>query len=76
MNNYIGKPKELLPDPNRVMEGLRDTGYQIETAIADIIDNSIAAESSKIIIKFEIDFRGNIIVNIGDNGHGMNQELN
>lgn len=30
---------ELLPDPRRMIEGLRDTGYQFNTAIADIVDN-------------------------------------
>ncbi len=36
----------LPPDPARVMEGLRDTGYDFNTAVADIIDNSIAAKAN------------------------------
>lgn len=63
---------EVLPDPKRVIEGLRDTGYQIETAIEDIIDNSIAAEATKIDVNLEMDHEGNIEVFITDNGCGMN----
>ena len=38
---------ELLPDAARTIEGLRDTGYDFLTAMADIIDNSIAAEATR-----------------------------
>jgi hypothetical protein len=62
---------ELPPDPKRVIEGLRDTGYQFETAIADIVDNSVAANATKIDLKIGMDFRGNIRVSIADDGDGM-----
>ena len=41
---------ELLPDPERIVNGLRDTGYNFNTAVADIVDNSIAANATKINI--------------------------
>lgn len=63
-----------IPDPGRTMEGLRDTGYNFETAIADLVDNSIAAEATKVDIHVEIDFRGNIRLLIADNGSGMDRE--
>ena len=44
----------LPPDPERVMEGLRDTGYNFNTALADIIDNSIAADATKIDITIDL----------------------
>ena len=34
---------ESIPNPGRTIEGLRDTGYNFETAVADLVDNSIAA---------------------------------
>ena len=39
---------DLINDPNasRLIYGLRDTGYNVKTAAADIIDNSIAARST------------------------------
>ena len=62
------------PDPARTIEGLRDTGYRFETAIADIIDNSIAAEATTVDLKASMDFRGNIRVSIADNGIGMSRD--
>lgn len=64
----------LPPDPERVMEGLRDTGYNFNTAIADIIDNSIAAEATKIDISVDLSPAGDITVFIADNGTGMDEE--
>jgi anti-sigma regulatory factor (Ser/Thr protein kinase) len=63
---------EVQPDPERVIEGLRDTGYQLETAIEDIIDNSIAADATKIAIELKMDHSGDVEVYISDNGYGMN----
>src|SRR5690606_3969162 len=62
------------PDPARAMEGLRDTGYQFNTAIADLIDNSIAANASLVDIQIEMEFDGTIAVYIADNGCGMDRE--
>lgn len=64
----------LPPDPERVMEGLRDTGYNFNTAIADIIDNSIAADATKIDITIDLNPRGDLTVYIVDNGIGMDEE--
>lgn len=65
---------KLPPDPARVMEGLRDTGYDFNTAVADIIDNSIAANATKINILLEMDPSGEVFVFIADNGCGMDFE--
>ncbi len=61
------------PDPERIVEGLRDTGYNFNTAIADIIDNSIAAKASKVNILINMDPAGVITVYIADNGAGMDK---
>ena len=65
---------EVLPDPKRLIEGLRDTGYEFNTAVADIIDNSIAADATVVDLKVDMDYRGNVIVSIADNGYGMNRD--
>lgn len=65
---------ELLPDPERVMNGLRDTGYDFNTAVADIVDNSIAANATKIEILIQLDPARKITVYFADNGIGMNQK--
>jgi hypothetical protein len=62
---------ELIPNPTRLIEGLRDTGYEFNTAIADIIDNSIAANASKVDILVQLNIRGELRVSIADNGDGM-----
>lgn len=65
---------KLIPDPARTMEGLRDTGYSFETAVADIVDNSIAANASAIDIAVRLDLRGNVRLSIADDGDGMDKE--
>lgn len=65
---------ELLPDPERVIVGLRDTGYEFNTAVADIVDNSIAANASKVQLLLAADLKGNIRLLIADNGDGMDRQ--
>lgn len=65
---------ELPPDPERVIVGLRDTGYEFNTAVADIVDNSIAANATKVVLELSADFKGNIRLMIADNGDGMNRQ--
>lgn len=65
---------ELNPDPERVIVGLRDTGYEFNTAVADIVDNSIAANAQHIVLDLAADFRGNIRLMIADDGDGMDVE--
>jgi len=65
---------ELPPDPERVIVGLRDTGYEFDTAVADIVDNSIAANATQIDLWLAADHRGNIRLSIVDNGDGMDRK--
>lgn len=52
------------------MESMRAVGYSLETAIADVVDNSITAEATSIDIRFSAE-AGNTYVSISDNGYGM-----
>lgn len=63
----------LPPDPARVIEGLRDTGYSFTTAIADLVDNSIEAGATSIAIQVATGLINQPIVTIADNGCGMNE---
>lgn len=63
--------QELLPDPARTVNGLRDTGYDFNTAIADIIDNSISARATRINVVVTILPNREKRVFICDNGEGM-----
>jgi hypothetical protein len=56
-----------------MIETFRAIGYSIESAIADIIDNSISAFAMNIWIEFE--WKGaSSWLSIKDDGHGMNNE--
>jgi hypothetical protein len=43
---------DLPPDAPLLMESTRAIGYSIETAIADVIDNSIAAKASQVDLDY------------------------
>ena len=60
---------EVIPDPVSLMESMRAVGYTAETAIADLIDNSISAEADQIDVQY--DAIENPFVAILDNGTGM-----
>src|SRR6266508_1997992 len=60
----------IMPSAARLTESLRDIGYDFPAAVADIVDNSIAAgaERVEILIEFNgLDSR----VFIADDGAGM-----
>ena len=58
------------------IDSYRSIGYSIETAIADIIDNSIAAKATEIRVNMIWDdlVKGEPIIQILDNGYGMSNE--
>lgn len=62
------------PDVQRVVEGLRDAGYELNTALADIIDNSIAAGAKNVDVRLALEYGGNLLVAVGDDGCGMDRE--
>ena len=65
---------ELPPDADRIIEVFRDTGYTFETAISDLVDNSIEAGADFIDIRLATDSASSIFVSIADNGIGMSQD--
>ncbi|WP_167632210.1 ATP-binding protein [Mariprofundus ferrooxydans] len=62
--------EESRPNPASLVESMRDIGYSMETAIADIIDNSIGAFASEVRLDFSWN-GGDPWLSIVDNGHGM-----
>lgn len=64
---------ELVPPPAHAMiESLRGVGYSTQSAIADIVDNSIAATARNVWVQFHFDGPGSWI-SITDDGVGMNE---
>ncbi len=64
---------KLLPKAASLIESLRDIGYSFESAVADIIDNSITANAKNIKMYFDIkeDFLSLAIL---DDGIGMDKD--
>jgi hypothetical protein len=54
-----------------MIESMRDIGYSFNTAIADLIDNSIAAKATRIDIYCTLDKEGKPEVALIDDGVGM-----
>lgn len=64
---------EKTPHAKMLLVALRSVGYINETAIADIVDNSVSGMATKIELYFDWDNRRIIVA---DNGLGMDyQEL-
>lgn len=68
----MAKEYHLPPSASSLLASMRDLGYSLETAIADLVDNSISAEASKVDILCDLT-RKNPTLGIIDNGHGMNE---
>lgn len=61
------------PDASSMIETFRAIGYSLETAIADIIDNSVSAYATNVWLDYKWEGRNTIIV-IKDDGQGMNDK--
>lgn len=67
------RPVEINPSPRALLRSLRGLGYSPETALADLVDNSLAAGARSIEIR--LDWReGNPLVELLDDGAGMGFE--
>ncbi|MER7336155.1 MULTISPECIES: ATP-binding protein [unclassified Micromonospora] len=61
---------DVAPSAARLTNSLRDIGYDFPTAVADIVDNSVAAGASRVEVTIE--FAGSRTrVYIADDGRGM-----
>ena len=66
----MAKPHHLPPSAASLIVSLRDLGYSLETAIADLIDNSISADATEIQIFCDMHRTAPVLVT-ADNGRGM-----
>lgn len=67
------KEVEVVPSAAALVESMRDFGYSLESALADVIDNSITANASNIWICTSSQVE-NLKIAIIDDGHGMTYE--
>lgn len=64
---------DATPHAAALIEGLRDIGYSLETAISDILDNSITAGANRIEIVTET-YSEEPYIAIIDDGEGMTEQ--
>jgi len=64
---------ELTPTPEYLIKSISEQGYKLETAIADLIDNSISNGADRIEVLLNTTSRPFMFF-ISDNGRGMDQE--
>ncbi|MBN3489920.1 ATP-binding protein [Acholeplasma equirhinis] len=69
MAKYI----ENLPNAATLISSMRHIGYDFETAIADIIDNSISANAKKVDLFYPVNKNEKLYLTIIDDGNGMNK---
>ena len=66
------KEQEVPPRASALVESLRDIGYSLQTALADVIDNSVTAGARKIELFAETHTESPSI-GILDDGTGMDR---
>jgi hypothetical protein len=64
--------EEVPPDPASMIEALRSLGYDSSSALADLIDNSITADSSRIDVHFHWSGSDSWCA-VVDDGRGMSE---
>lgn len=64
--------EDASPNPEYLIKSIAEQGYSFETALADLMDNSISATASKIEVL--VDFESEPIkLFVADNGEGMSE---
>lgn len=66
------KQERVAPHASILIESMRDIGYSLQTAVADVIDNSITAKARKIDLLAETD-SADPAIGLLDDGTGMSR---
>lgn len=61
------------PNPEFLIKSIAEQGYSLETALADLMDNSITAKATRIEVLTKIDVEPFTLF-LSDNGDGMSKE--
>ncbi len=72
--SYLGNEFEVAnPNPEFLIKSIAEQGYSLETALADLMDNSIKANASKIEVLTDIE-NDPFFLYLADNGDGMDRD--
>ena len=69
----MAQARKNIPKADSLMGSMRSIGYTFESAIADIIDNSISAHAKNILLSFPTE-ASNCFVSIIDDGMGLTED--
>lgn len=61
---------DVTPSASRLLHSMRDIGYDFSTALADLVDNSVAAGASQVDVTIEFSADRSWVL-VADNGSGM-----
>lgn len=64
-----------IPKASTLMGSLRSMGYSFESAVADVIDNSLSAHAQNVRILFPMNPMDELALGILDDGDGMTKEV-
>jgi hypothetical protein len=67
--------EKVTPHPDGLIHALREIGYKFNQAIADLVDNSITAEATCILIRFITKGDSIAAIVVADDGVGMEAEI-
>jgi hypothetical protein len=65
--------EDVTPNPEYLIKSIAEQGYSLETALADLIDNSISANANQVEVLIKTDEEP-FILYLTDNGDGMDEE--
>ena len=69
----MARTVKLPPNAERMVNSMRALGYSFQTAIADVIDNSISAGATRVDILTPVSDEDELYLAILDNGCGMDE---
>ena len=71
----MSKDRRHIPKASTLMGSLRSMGYSFESAVADVIDNSISAHAHNVRILFPTNPLDILALGILDDGDGMSVDI-
>lgn len=71
----MSKDRRHIPKASTLMGSLRSMGYSFESAVADVVDNSISAHAQNIHVLFPTNPMDELALGILDDGEGMSKDV-
>ncbi|WP_316786640.1 ATP-binding protein [Pedobacter frigiditerrae] len=73
-NENPDQTEDVSPNPEFLIKSIAEQGYTLETALADLMDNSISADANKLEVMIRMD-KEPFTLYLADNGKGMSEKM-